>query len=270
LIAVVGELDPSSAWAETDADRFVAVDELAAVALADAGVEGERILIVGAIGERVFAEGRARGSRRAPCAVQLAGKVALVEVAGLGPELTGQLALQLSLLDTSDAITWLFDAAGDVEVAAVLRRQVPSLGLRAKLFGATADAAVLWRAADIVVARPRPEVISRVLLIGGKLVALVDDDRRGLREVGRGGSRRAGARSRPRACCCCHRRSTRRSRARCRRRSAMAVTTSPISSRRWPATSGGIIDERRVAAQGRDPGSPAGCERGPRRRWLRP
>src|SRR5207344_2093152 len=83
-------------------------------------------------------------------------KVALVEVAGLGPELTGQLALQLSLLDGNDAITWLFDAASDVEVAAVLRRQVPSLGLRAKLFGATGDAALLWRAADIVIARPRP------------------------------------------------------------------------------------------------------------------
>jgi len=58
----------------------------------------------------------------------------------------------------------------------VLRRQVPSLGLRAKLFGTTADAARLWRAADVIVARPRSEVISRVLLVGGKLVALVDDD----------------------------------------------------------------------------------------------
>jgi hypothetical protein len=181
VIAVVGELDPASAWAETDADRFVAVDELAAVALADAGVEGERILIVGAIGERAFADAAAadRVALRTRFKLPRPGgsdQVALVEVAGLGPELTGQLALQLSLLDTGDAITWLFDAAGDVEVAAVLRRQVPSLGLRAKLFGATVDAALLWRAADIVIARPRPEVISRVLLIGGKLVALVDDN----------------------------------------------------------------------------------------------
>ncbi|HEX2690952.1 MAG TPA: hypothetical protein VHN14_30270 [Kofleriaceae bacterium] len=176
VVAVVAELDPASAWAETDADRFVAVDDLAAVALADAGVEGERILVVGAIGERAFAEAAREDRATLRGRFKLSGKVALVEVAGLGPELTGQLALQLSLLDGSDAITWLFDAAGEFESAAVLRRQVPALGLRAKLFGVTADAALLWRAADVVVARPRSEVISRVLLVGGKLVALVDDN----------------------------------------------------------------------------------------------
>src|SRR3979409_1107044 len=66
VIAVVGELEPAAEWAETDADRFVAVDDLAAVALADAGVAGvaaadpavggDRILGVGAIGERTFAD----------------------------------------------------------------------------------------------------------------------------------------------------------------------------------------------------------------------
>jgi len=176
VIAVVGELEPAAAWAETDADRFVAVDDLAAVALADAGVEGERILVVGAIGERAFADAGRDDRAALRARFKLSGKVALVEVAGLGAELTGQLALQLSLLDEGDAITWLFDAAADLEVATVLRRQVPALGLRAKLFGATGDAALLWRAADIVIARPRPEVIARVLLIGGKLVALVDDN----------------------------------------------------------------------------------------------
>jgi hypothetical protein len=176
VIAVIGELDPASAWAQTDADRFVAIDELAAVALADAGVEGERILVVGAIGERAFADAAREDRHALRTRFKLSGKVALVEVAGLGPELTGQLALQLSLLDGGDAITWLFDAAGDVESAAVLRRQVPTLGLRAKLFGTTGDAALLWRAADVIIARPRSEVISRVLLVGGKLVALVDDN----------------------------------------------------------------------------------------------
>jgi hypothetical protein len=176
VIAVVGELEPATAWAQTDADRFVAVDELAAVALADAGVEGERILVVGAIGERAFADAATEDRAILRARFKLSGKVALVEAAGLGPELTGQLALQLSLLDGGDSITWLFDAAGDVESAAVLRRQVPALGLRAKLFGATGDAALLWRAADIIVARPRSEVIARVLLVGGKLVALVDDN----------------------------------------------------------------------------------------------
>jgi hypothetical protein len=177
VVAIVGELEPAAAWAQTDADRFVAVDELAAVALADAGVEGERILIAGAIGERAFADAAAHDRRELRQRFKLDphGKVALVEVAGLGAEQTGQLALQLSLLDGGDRTTFLFDAAGDVDAAAVLRRQVPALGLRAKLFGATADAALYWRAADVVIARPRPEVISRVQLLGAKLVALIDD-----------------------------------------------------------------------------------------------
>lgn len=175
VVAVVGELDPVAAWAQTDADRFVAVDDLAAVALADAGVEGDRILVVGAIGERAFAEAGATDRTLVRTRFKLGGRVALVEVAGLGAEMTGQLALQLSLLDANETITFLFDAAGDADAAAVLRRQVPTLGLRGKLFGATGDAAMLWRAADVIVARPRPEVIARVMLVGGKLVSLVDD-----------------------------------------------------------------------------------------------
>jgi hypothetical protein len=175
VIAIVGDLDPVPAWSQTDADRFIAIDELAAVALADAGVEGDRILVVGAIGERAFAEAGAQDRAALRTRFKLQGKVALVEVAGLGAELTGQLSLQLSLLDSSSSITFLFDAAGDADAAAVLRRQVPTLGLRAKLFGTTADAALLWRAADVIVARPRPEVVSRVMLVGGKLVALIDD-----------------------------------------------------------------------------------------------
>jgi hypothetical protein len=175
VIAVVGELEPTDTWAQTDADRFVAVDELAAVALADAGVEGDRILVAGAIGERTFADAGAQDRASLRARFKLAGKVALVEVAGMGAELAGQLALQLSLLDSNEQVTFLFDAGNDVEAAAVLRRQVPTLGLRAKLFGATADAALLWRAADVLVARPRAEVVSRVLLVGGKLVALIDD-----------------------------------------------------------------------------------------------
>lgn len=175
VIGVVDELEPAAAWAQTDCDRFVAIDEVAAVALADAGVEGERVLVVGAIGERAFAEAGAQDRAALRQRFKLGGKVALVEVAGLGAEHTGQLAMQLSLLDSGDQITFLFDAAGDVEAAAVLRRQVPALGLRGKLFGATPDAPLLWRAADVIVARPRPQVVARVMLVGGKLVALVDD-----------------------------------------------------------------------------------------------
>src|SRR5947207_3409677 len=69
VIAVVGELEPAGAWAETDADRFAAVDDLAAVALADAGVEGDRILLVG--GKLVaLVDDNIAGSARAAAALE--------------------------------------------------------------------------------------------------------------------------------------------------------------------------------------------------------
>jgi hypothetical protein len=139
------------------------------------GRRGRSHLVVGAIGERAFAEAGRQERAALKTRFKLAGKVALVAVGGLGAELTGQLSLQMSLLDGGSSITFLFDAGTDVDAAAVLRRQVPALGLKAKLFGATADSALLWRAADVIVARPRPEVVSRVQLVGGKLVALIDD-----------------------------------------------------------------------------------------------
>lgn len=175
VLAVVGELEPAVQWAQTDADRFLAVDDIAAVALADAGVEADRIVVVGAIGERAFADAGAqdRAALRARFKFGTSALV-LVEVAGLGAEATSQLVLQLSLGE-SESLTFLFDAGTDVDAATVLRRQVPTLGLKAKLFGATNDAPLLWRAADAIIARPRPQVISRVLLVGGKLVGWVDD-----------------------------------------------------------------------------------------------
>src|SRR5690606_12315122 len=48
VVAVVPELDPKGdEWAGAAADRYLTVDDLAAVALADSGVEGERVLPVG-------------------------------------------------------------------------------------------------------------------------------------------------------------------------------------------------------------------------------
>jgi hypothetical protein len=175
VVAVVADLDPVAEWRQTDADRFLVVDEIAAVALADLGVEAERILVVGPIGERVFADAALEDRGALRTRFSLVGSPVVVDVAGLGAEAVGGLVLQLSLAEGADRMHFLFDAQGDAEVASVLRRQVPALGLRGKLFGATADAPVLYRAADAIVARPRPAVIARALLVGGRLVALADD-----------------------------------------------------------------------------------------------
>ena len=176
VVAVVSELEPRPAWGEADADRYCALDAETAVALADAGVDDDRILVVGPIGERGWADAAAedRGDLRRRFGI--AGKAVVVEVAGMGAELTGQLALQLSLAEVSEGVTYLFDAAGDDDAAQMLRRQVPVLGLRAKLFGQSADAPRYWRAADVVVGRPRPRTVARALLVGARLLALIDDD----------------------------------------------------------------------------------------------
>ncbi|MEZ4402117.1 MAG: hypothetical protein R3B06_18970 [Kofleriaceae bacterium] len=175
VVGVIGTLDADAGWGDTNADRLCAVDDEAAVALAEAGAEGERVLVVGPIGERAFADAGAESRSSLAQRFGLATRAVVLEVAGLGAEVTGALALQLSLADVSDQLTFLFDAGADVEAAAVLRRQVPVLGLRAKLFGVTADAARTWRAAEIVVARPTTRAVARARLVGARLVALTDD-----------------------------------------------------------------------------------------------
>jgi hypothetical protein len=121
VVAVVADLDPETAWAQTDADRFLAVDDLAAVALAESGVEADRVLVVGPFGELAFWQAGRTERASARHKFALSGAVVLVEVSALGPELTHQLAMQLSLLDSSERTMFLFDAAGDAESAAVLR-----------------------------------------------------------------------------------------------------------------------------------------------------
>ena len=175
VIGVVGELEPSTVWGQTDCDRILVVDAAASVALTDAGVDGDRVVVVGPLGPRAYADAGAEDRVALRTRFSLRGRVVVVEVAGLGADATGQLALQLSLAPGADDTSFLFDASGDVDAAAVLRRQVPTLGLRAKLFGATGDAPLFWRAAEVVVARPRPEVVAQAMLVGARLVALIDD-----------------------------------------------------------------------------------------------
>lgn len=193
VVAVVAALAPASAWAQTDADRFLAVDDGAAVTLTDHGVEADRILVVGAFGEYHFAIA-ARDSRDAlRKRFNLSGRVVTIAINGMSPEAVGQLLLQLSLFNGVDGTTFLFDAGADVDAAAVVRRQVPVLGLRGKLFGATADAPLLWRCADVLVARPQSQTLARALLLGTPLVALVDESGAPLTEQSTAlASRRAG------------------------------------------------------------------------------
>ncbi len=171
VVAVVGELAPRAAWA-IDADRYVSIDDEAAVALEEHGVDGARVSVCGApVPHAWAAAGREdRAALRVRFKLPANEAVVVVEAARLPAETLSQLVLQLALLDGQPAV--LFEAGGDAQIAAHLRRQVPPLGIRAKLFGDTADAPLLWRAADVVVARPRPRAILASLAVGAAFVAI--------------------------------------------------------------------------------------------------
>ena len=47
--------------------------------------------------------------------------------------------------------------------------------MKAKLFGATAEAPQLWRCADVLVVRPRPRSVMRALLLGAHIVAFAPE-----------------------------------------------------------------------------------------------
>jgi hypothetical protein len=173
VIGVVAELAPAAEWGSVAADRFLVVDEAAGAALGESGVPDDRIVVIGPLAEARFVAAAAAEptALRERFKLPAAGPVVLVEVAGLQEELAGQVALQLSLVETR--ATYLFAAGGDGVVAAALRAIVPTLDLRAKLFGDTEDAPLLWRSADVVVVRPRERAISRALVTGARVVTFL-------------------------------------------------------------------------------------------------
>jgi UDP-N-acetylglucosamine:LPS N-acetylglucosamine transferase len=182
VVAIAAELAPRSSWA-VDADRYVAIDDEAAVALGELGVDGARVVVCGAPTKHAFASAALedRAALRARFKLPADEAVVLVEAARLPVETLSQLVLQLALLDGKPAL--LFEAGDDPQVAAQLRRQVPPLGLRAKLFGDTADAPLLWRAADVVVARPRTRAILQTLVTGAAFIAIEPHGEREIAEA---------------------------------------------------------------------------------------
>lgn len=174
VLAVVSELSPSAAWAQCEVDRFFVSDDEAGVLLEDHGVPGHAILPVGSIGEFRFAHAGSKARSALKDRFKLQGKIVLVEVDGLGHEKSSQLALQLSLVSAD--VSYLFDAGRDTEAATALRAQVPILGMKAKLFGETQDAPLLWRCADVVIARPSARAISRAHAVGAYMVCYSPND----------------------------------------------------------------------------------------------
>lgn len=175
VIALCEELAPRAAWA-TRIDRFVCLDDEAAVALSERGVDGARVTALGAAVGRAWIDvaERSRAEVRAELRLPPEGQVALIDAAALGSELTGQLLVQLALADHLP--TLVFDAAADDAVAQLVRRQVPRLGLGGKLVSEAGKVAAAWRAADVIVGRGGASARLRALAVGAGTLAVEPGD----------------------------------------------------------------------------------------------
>ena len=176
IAAIAGEVDLSSSWGRTSADRYLCLDDHAAVMLSEQGVPGHRVVPVGVFGESQFAQvGReSRTALRRRFKLPASEPVVVVDVAGSDVDSLSQLAMQLSLVKSK--AMFLFDAGDDSAAAQTLRESVPALDLRAKLFGNTDDRALLWRSADVVVGLRGARAITRAMQLGALLVMVTAGD----------------------------------------------------------------------------------------------
>jgi hypothetical protein len=174
VVALCEELAPRPDW-PVQIDRYVCIDDEAAVALAERGrgaIDPARVTAQGAAVGRAWIEAaeRERSTWRAELKLPADGPVVLIDCAPLGLERLGQLLMQLALLDAP--VPLVFDAVGDDDVASHLRRQVPRLGLGGKLVTDPARVPGAWRAADAIVTGGQPTACVRALAVGAGLVLL--------------------------------------------------------------------------------------------------
>ena len=170
VVAVVPDLEPTDAW-RVGADRFVVHDEAAAVTLASLGNDAARIGVMAppVSLSRVQASSASRESLRQEFGLPADTPVVLVDASELDSDRLSLVAAQLAF--ASDA-PMVFDAGPEASHAQWLRRQIPAMGIRAKMFGRTDNAGRYWRAADIALIAPRAAAIHRAIAAGLAIVCL--------------------------------------------------------------------------------------------------
>lgn len=167
-VGLVPELEPTPTWRGA-AERYAVVDEGAAASLIAIGVPVERVAVTGWPLAAPWHEAAQVGVDEARRRFGLGeGLVAAVDTRGLDAAALGALLVQLSLIED---VALLFDAPHEATVA-LLRERCPPLGLRARRFGATPEAALLWRTAEVLVGRPRPGLVAVARRFGAALLAL--------------------------------------------------------------------------------------------------
>jgi hypothetical protein len=168
-VALVDALVPGERWREAG-ERFAVVDERAQTALVSLGVPEARVVVTGWPLAPAWKEAAAADREELRQRFGLsgtAGPVVLVDTRELGEQL-GPVIMQLSL---SPGVEPLFDTPDEVTTA-LLRARCPAAGIRARRFGETPEAPLLWRAADLVVGRPRPQLVAQARAVGLAIIAL--------------------------------------------------------------------------------------------------
>ncbi len=170
-VAFVTDWQPSLAWANVVADRYFTMDEHAAVALQSLGVAGGSIVPLGVFCELAFVKTREIKRQVLRQRFGLAtSKVVTIEVEKLSREEIRQVATELASAGLPD-VTYLFDAGDDENAAAAVRTCIPKVSLRAKLFGASSDAPLYWRASDVICGNATSHTVSRAVATGAKFVS---------------------------------------------------------------------------------------------------
>ncbi|MBI4511536.1 MAG: hypothetical protein HY698_18020 [Deltaproteobacteria bacterium] len=182
VLAVVPDLDPGPEWV-VDADRHAVVDDEAAVALAARGLDGARLIVTGPVASRSLAEvGRQpRDLARAHFSLAPEETVLLLDMTDVPHDVVPPLLLQLAL--DAEHVHAVFYVGKDKQAAQLLRKHVPMHGLRAKLLGELPDMHFMWRAADLILARPSARRVHDALAAGVPLLALMPSPGHEAREV---------------------------------------------------------------------------------------
>ncbi len=166
LAGVVCELDPPSDWFGAPLRALLVADEEAAERAVAQGMAEERLFVVGLPTCEAFAEPPLdREAARRLLGLDPSGQVLLVAGAGMRPaeirEILGRIGPECR------KATLLVDVGLDPEAFSVL-----SGATGAVILGKRPDVAACWAAAQVVVGRARPDVVSRALATGLPVILL--------------------------------------------------------------------------------------------------
>lgn len=150
-VALISGVAGPEQWVGARADAYVCGDRTVLERVARPGLSDIASQLAGPPVPPGFEKPLEREKAREELGLPTAGRVCLVDFAGLTPADIGQLMGQLSLVD---GITWLFHYGSDRLTADALREAAALHGVRASMFGHVDDLESFAAAADCVFVGP--------------------------------------------------------------------------------------------------------------------